>query len=193
MSRFLAAVTSPLVLIWRRARSDAPFLAALFAGVLLATAVLAGSPLYLNALSELGLRHALQHERAGVPRRRRARPRPPANPRHLHGHPGRRCASGVGDAAGPYIEADGSHLAGAAMWAVLPEEAIFAGSIRGRIQSFDAYEPRVRVLEGRLPRPGAAADGGRGGGGLGGELGALAAGRPRRALHPLDGKGAAAA
>ncbi len=159
MSRFLAAVTSPLVLIWRRARSDAPFLAALFAGVLLATAVLAGSPLYLNALSELGLRHALQHERTGVLDAAVLVPaRPPT--RGVFTATQTEVRERVGNAAGPYIEADGSHLAASAMWAVLPEESIFAGSIRGRIQSFDAYEERVRVLEGRLPRPGAAADGG---------------------------------
>ena len=159
MSRMLSAVTAPLVLIWRRARSDARFLAVLFAGVLLATAVLAGSPLYLNALSELGLRHALQYERTGVIDVAVLMPsRPPG--RTVFTSTQSELRERIGEVAGPYIEAEGSQLATSPLWAALPETSIFSGAIRGRIQSFDAYEPRVRLLEGRLPRAGAAADGG---------------------------------
>ena len=159
MTRMLSAAASALVLIWRRARSDARFLAVLFAGVLLATTVLAGSPLYLNALSELGLRHALQYERTGVIDVAVLTPtRPPS--RTAFTATQSEVREQLDEAAGPYVDAEGSHLATAAMWAALPETSIFAGGLRARIQSFDAYEPRVRVLEGRLPRAGTAADGG---------------------------------
>ena len=104
-----SAVSSPLVLIWRRARSNARFLAMLFAGVLLATTVLAGSPLYLNALSELGLRHSLEFEATGVIDSAVLVPsRPPG--RNVFTTTETEIRKQIDVAVGPHIEATASHL-----------------------------------------------------------------------------------
>ena len=62
----MSSITAALVLLWRRVKANWRLLAILFGGILLATTLLSGSPLYLGAMNELGLRHALKAERVGV-------------------------------------------------------------------------------------------------------------------------------
>ena len=62
----MTSILSSLVLVWRRIRSNWRLMLVVFAGILAATTLLAAAPLYLGATSELGLRHTLEFEPAGV-------------------------------------------------------------------------------------------------------------------------------
>ena len=146
----MTSITAPLVLIARRIGANWRFQLVLFAGILMATTVLSGAPMYLKAIEELGLRHSLRFERTGVLDTAVIVPFRPldesgyatANER-VTGQAAEHIGSLV-DLQVAHIKTPGLNLAHAAR----PR----GGDQRAAIQSYSDYEDHARVVEGRFPR-----------------------------------------
>ncbi len=148
MSRFSA----PLVLVWRRVRANWKFLLVLFGGVLLASTLLASSPLYLGAIKELGLRHALEFERRGALDAAVAVPFRPLDPsgyervRSIVESRGEEALSDLVNERVAVVRTPPLDLR-------LPETGLIpGGSVFAGLQSYSGYEAHSRVVEGAFPR-----------------------------------------
>ncbi|MEE9284950.1 MAG: hypothetical protein V3V35_04380, partial [Dehalococcoidia bacterium] len=155
----MTALSAPLLLIWRRVRANWRFLAVLFAGILAATTLLASAPLYLDAMSELGLRHALKFERTGVLDTAVLVPSRPLDPSG-YDTTRQRVEARTGDTLGGLVDEQVAHIKTPALPLSLPPISRFASSLdmRGSVQSYSGYELHSNVLEGRFPDAGVAGE-----------------------------------
>ncbi len=146
----MTSFTAPLVLMWRRVRANWRLLLVLFAGILLATTVLAGSPLFLNSVEELGLRHALTYERAGVLDSAiivRNRPLDPSG----FAQADRKVTERTDEALRPYVEQQQNHIRTPGMDLGRIGGPPSTVRYRASLQSFTSYEGHSRLVEGAYP------------------------------------------
>ena len=149
----MSAVTAPLVLLWRRVRAHWRFLGVLFAGVLLATTLLSSAPLYLGAIKELGLRHALEFEQTGVPHTAII---VPLRPLDASGYDRTRqlIQDRTAETIRPLIAQEVAHIATPGLQLAIPESSLLRGAaIMGGLKSFSGYEEHSRLVEGVFPGP----------------------------------------
>ncbi len=149
----MSVVTAPLVLLWRRVRAHWRFLVVLFSGVLLATTLLAATPLYLGAMKELGLRHALEFERTGVPH---TAINVPFRPLDQSGYDRTRAQiqDRTSETIQPLVVQEVAHIATPPLDLTIPSRGLFeTGLVVGAIQSYSDYEEHSIVVEGEFPRP----------------------------------------
>ncbi|MCH8194905.1 MAG: hypothetical protein IIB12_02420 [Chloroflexi bacterium] len=148
----MTALSAPLLLIWRRFRSNWRFLAVLFAGMLVATTLLASTPLYLDAMSELGLRHALRFERTGV---LDTAVLVPSRPLDQGGYErtSQLVEARIGESIRPLVDSEVAHIKTPGLVVNLPPSSRYGGgqAIRASVQSYSNYEQHSAVVEGRFP------------------------------------------
>ncbi len=153
----MAAITAPLVLIWRRAKANWRFHLVLLAGMLLATTLLAGAPLYLHAMSELGLRHALEFERTGVVDTAILVPSRPLD-ESGYAQTAQRVQAQVDKTIGPIVAEQVSFIKTPGLDVRLTAETR-PGSVKASIMAYAGYEARTRLIEGAFPQARGGADG----------------------------------
>lgn len=144
-----------MVVLSRRARANWRLLSVLFAGVLLATTLLAGAPLYLGAMKELGLRHALDRETTGVLDTAvgvQYRPLDPVG----YGNVRDAIEGPVEAGIGSLVIMTVAHVETPPLGMQLPPGAGTRGTPpKGSLQSFTGYEDHSLLVAGAFPRPGA--------------------------------------
>ena len=148
----MQTITAPLVFIGRRARANWRFLLVLFAGILLAVALLSATPLYLGATSELGLRYAMRYESAGVPDVTVILPSRPLD-ESRHAQATRQVADAAGEHIRRLVTLDTFHIRTPALDVEFPGVAVFTpGEIKANLESFSGYEEHTRLVQGAFPR-----------------------------------------
>ena len=145
----MTAITAPLVLVWRRLRANWRFQLVVFAGVLMATTLLAGAPLYLNSIEELGLRHSLQFERTGVLDTAVLVPFRPLD-ESGYAQTSTQVDERVNEGIGELVMVRQAHIRMPGYDVLLPGQT--TPRVMSAIQSFSEYEEHTRVVEGRFPR-----------------------------------------
>jgi len=146
----MSSITAPLVLMWRRVRANWRLLLVLFAGILLATTVLSGAPLFLTSVKELGLRHALKYERAGVLDTAITVQNRPLDPSGF-GQADAKITSLGDETIRPFVEQQFTHIRTPGMDFTRTGAAPSQARYRASLQSFAGYEDHSRLVEGAYP------------------------------------------
>ena len=149
----MAAITAPLVLLWRRIRANWRFLTVLLAGVVLATTLLASAPIYLGSTKELGLRHALQFERTGVPH---TAINVPFRPLDASGYEltRQKIEARKDDTIRGLVTQEVAYIRTPPINVDLPPSSFLSGVvITGALESYSDFDTYTRVVEGAFPRP----------------------------------------
>ncbi|MBI3744484.1 MAG: hypothetical protein HY261_09405, partial [Chloroflexi bacterium] len=149
------SITAPWVLFWRRVRANWRFLAILFAGILLATTLLAATPLYLDSIKEIGLRHALKYETRGVLDTAVLVPSRPLD-ESGYARTRSRVLGREQETIGSIVQSQVGQIKTPPLNLNLPA---VSGTIKASVQSYADYESHSSVVEGAFPKTGHRADG----------------------------------
>jgi hypothetical protein len=136
--------------MWRRVRANWRLLLVLFAGILLATTVLSGAPLFLTSVKELGLRHALRYERAGVLDTAITVQNRPLDPSGF-AQADAKITSRTDETVRLFVEEQFTHIRTPGMQLTRPGGPAQATQFRASLQSFAGYEEHSRLVEGAYP------------------------------------------
>ena len=146
----MTSLSTPLLLIARRLRANWRLTLVVFSGIIMATTLLSSAPLYLGAVEELGLRHSLQFEKAGVLDTAVLVPYRPLD-KAGYASTSDRATTRTREAIGPLVEQQVSHIKTQSLGLAAPLEG-YRSLLLVSVQSYSEYEEHSRVLEGAFPK-----------------------------------------
>jgi ABC-type antimicrobial peptide transport system permease subunit len=149
----IARLVNALQLVVRRSRANWRLLSSIVVGVVVAVAILSSTPLYSNALNDLGLRHALSKQQAAMLDLDVYSPNNPIDRKEFEANTafiGHQVDSYVGN----LIRQRETHILTQGFIAMTAGEVIPTDPTRprGYFQSYSNLSEHVRLVDGRFPK-----------------------------------------